>query len=149
MEADASDVNPPAPPATAPRQSLEEEPAVVTPDGTVVLSEKTLTEVAGFVETLVEVTADLPPQEAWEYAQQAIAGLLPGAVREATWAAAQARFKNEPGVPVDGSVLDTGQGSYATTPGYRSALLGRLRQSSRDLLAMGRPESLADPPVRR
>jgi hypothetical protein len=102
-------------------------------------------EAAETIETLVEITAGLAPQEAWDFAQQSLATLRPGVLREALFAVAQARFRKEPGARVDMSVNDVQKKGYVATSGYHAALLAGLREMERCRPAMRPGESPADP----
>src|SRR5262249_26478173 len=50
-------------------------------------------EVSETIETLVELTAELAPEAAWDFAQQSLATLPPGVLREALLAVAEGRFR--------------------------------------------------------
>jgi hypothetical protein len=121
--------------------------AEAVPDSSPALPESIDHEVAEAVESLVAITAGLAPDAAWDFVQQSPATLPAGEVREAALAAAEARFRNDPGARVDGLQTENQQDSYVAKSGYHSAVLAGLREVARGLGAMAPSESLADSPV--
>jgi hypothetical protein len=134
----------PPPEAASPAPTAEAVPAAST-----AWPEHIGQEIAAVVESLIELTAGLAPDQAWQFAQQSIATLPAGEVREAAYAAAEARFRNEPGARVGVSEVDMQQDSYVMRSGYRSAVLAGLREVERSMAAMAPSESTADPPLQR
>jgi hypothetical protein len=135
-----------SPPPEAPTQAPADE-AVAAALGA--LPEECHQEVRETIETLVELTEGLAPEEAWDFAQQSLGTLRPGVLREALLAVAEARFRKEPGARVDVSVNDGQQKDYVATSGYHAALLAGLREMERCRPAMRPGESPADPPLER
>jgi hypothetical protein len=106
-------------------------------------------EVSETIETLVEITAGLAPEAAWDFAQQSLATLPAGVLREALFAVAEGRFRKEPGAAADSCGSDIQQETYVAASGYHEALLEGLREMERCRSAMTPGQSPMDPPLQR